>query len=81
MRDAVLALLVTVMIPTAGWSWSLAGRLSTLETTQHFLMEQRADKTQMQQLIQKMDKRLTILETLILQANHIPTPTYIPSNR
>ncbi|HIF9256536.1 TPA: hypothetical protein ACX6Q6_003560 [Photobacterium damselae] len=72
MRDAALALLITIMIPTAGWTWSLAGRLSTLETTQHFILEQNQDRQQMADLIQKIDKRLTILETLVLQNREEP---------
>lgn len=72
MRDAALALLVTIMIPTAGWTWSLAGRLSALETTQHFILEQNQDRKQMADLIQKIDRRLTILETLVLQNREEP---------
>ena len=67
MRDAAIALLITIMIPTAGWTWSLAGRLSALETTQHFILEQNQSTKQMADLIQKIDRRLTILETLVLQ--------------
>ena len=71
MRDAVLGILGIVLVPLCCWSWSLASRLTALETTQQFIIKQESNNEQLVDVIQKIDKRLTILETIVIESRQL----------
>ncbi len=65
-NNVVLALLVPSILGMVAWAWSLAARLSVLEVTQTFLLEQRVEFRELITVITIMDKRLALVEDFIM---------------
>ena len=61
-----IPIVTSIVIALGGWAWTLSSRLTTVETNQKFLMEQRQEVKQLVELNYKMDKRMSILENYLL---------------